>query len=74
MQVDQLDVQLMHVFRESNRTANWLANEGYRDKILFFEGCVLRRLLRGLLRFRYVRDVEFERECCNSDFFPFTKF
>lgn len=44
--IDQLDVQLMHVFRESNRAADCLADEGYREKkVLFFEGSDLPRTL-----------------------------
>ena len=49
--IDQLDVQLMHVFQESNRAADWLADEGYREKkVLFFEGSDLPRTLRGIVR------------------------
>lgn len=51
--IELLDVQLFHVYRESNRAANWLTKVGYiykEQKLMFFEGeSSLLRSLRGIV-------------------------
>lgn len=48
--IEQLDVQLFHVYRKSNRATDWLANKDYREKkFMLFEGSSLPRSLRGMV-------------------------